>query len=142
MARRKEWEKRKFTENTCSTTTYLMPPEAIRLFKLLCDLLPAGPTEAVVRQRLKPLTTATSPVRSQLGRTYLTLSGACFQLTAIFEGQARHLYQVTLRVTPPAYTAIKAFARDLPGPPSRRCPERPSGRTAGWACSRGCSYGR
>ncbi|WP_133657814.1 hypothetical protein, partial [Hymenobacter sp. UV11] len=92
-----------------------MPSEAIRLFKLLCDLLPIGAAEAIVRQRLKPLTTAANPVRNQLGRTYLTLGGAFFKLTAIFEGDARNLYQVTLRVTPAAYAAIRTFARALPG---------------------------
>jgi hypothetical protein len=93
-----------------------MPPEApLRLFNLLCSLLPAGATEPTVRQRLKPLTTGASPVRNQLGRTYLTLGGEFFQLTAIFEGTARHLYQVTVRITPPAYTAIKDLARTLPG---------------------------
>jgi hypothetical protein len=93
----------------------MLPEAPIRLFNLLCELLPAGATETTVRQRLKPLTTGSSPLRSQLGRTYLTLGGEFFQLTAIFEGAARHLYQVTLRVTPPAYAAIKTFARTVPG---------------------------
>jgi len=93
-----------------------MPLEAaIRLFNLLCDLLPTEATEASVRQQLQPLTTAASLVHRRLGRTYLTLGGEFFQLTAIFEGAGRHLYQVTLRVTPPAYAAIKTFARTLPG---------------------------
>jgi hypothetical protein len=92
-----------------------MPPEAIQLFKLLCDLLPTEATEAAVRQRLKPLTTAVDPVRRQFGRTYLTLGGVSFKLTAVFEAPALHLYQVTLRVTPAAYAAIRAFARALPG---------------------------
>ena len=108
-----------------------MPPEtATHLFNLLCELLPAGATEATVRQRLKPLTTATSPVRRQLGRTYLTLGGGFFQLTAIFEGAAQQLYQVTLRTTPPAYVAIKAFARTLP-----ETADLPPALTAEWRAS-------
>jgi hypothetical protein len=108
-----------------------MPPEAAtHLFNLLCELLPTGATEATVRQRLKPLTTATSLVRNQLGRTYLTLGGEFFQLTAIFEGAARHLYQVTLRATPPAYMAIKTFARTLP-----ETADLPPALTAEWRAS-------
>jgi hypothetical protein len=90
--------------------------EPVRLFELLSGLLQTGTaTQATVQQRLKPFANAAAPVQTRLGRAYLTLGGAFFQLTAIFEGPALHLYQVTLRVTPAAYAAIRAFARDLPG---------------------------
>jgi hypothetical protein len=90
--------------------------EPVRLFELLSGLLQTGAaTQATVQQRLKPFANAAAPVQTRLGRAYLTLGGAFFQLTAIFEGPALHLYQVTLRVTPAAYAAIKSFARDLPG---------------------------
>jgi hypothetical protein len=94
-----------------------MPSEApVRLFELLSGLLQTGATtQTTVQQQLKPFTKAAAPVQTRLGRTYLTLGGEFFQLTATFEGPTPHLYQVTLRVAPAAYAAIKSFARDLPG---------------------------
>jgi hypothetical protein len=93
----------------------MLPEAPIRLFELLSGLLQTETaTQAMVQQRLKSFTTATAPAQTRFGRTYLTLGGEFFQLTATFEGAVLHLYQITLRVTPPAYATIWAFARALP----------------------------
>jgi|GEM_PF-1880520 len=94
----------------------MVSPAPVRLFELLSGLLQTGAvTQTTVQQQLKLFTKAAASVQTRLGRTYLTLGGAFFQLTATFEGPTPHLYQVTLRVAPAAYAAIKSFARDLPG---------------------------
>lgn len=97
-----------------------------RLFDLLLTLLLAeNMPEATVVQRLKAVAKATRHMPERLGRKYLIIKGAQFQLTAVFEKPTFNLYQVTLRLLPAAYAQVKAHARVLPT-------ANPNGPVAEW----------
>ncbi|RYU84800.1 hypothetical protein [Hymenobacter persicinus] len=86
----------------------------VQLFDLLVELLLAKDMpEVVVASRLKPFVYATRKEPDRLGRKFLILKGAGFQLTATFEKPSFNLYQVTARLTPSAYAQIKAHAQAL-----------------------------
>jgi hypothetical protein len=88
---------------------------ACRLFDLLLTLLLAeNMPQATVAQHLKAVAQATRHVPERLGRKYLIIKGAGFQLSAVFEKPSFNLYQVTLRLQPAAYAQVKAHARSLP----------------------------
>ncbi|MBJ6111763.1 hypothetical protein JAO73_22265 [Hymenobacter sp. BT523] len=99
-----------------SKNAVVKPPA--QLFDLLLELLLAQDMpQPLVASRLKPFIQASRLVPEQLGRTYLILQGAGFQLTATFEKPSFRLYQVTARLAPEVFAHMKEHAQALtPGP--------------------------
>ncbi|MCB2380291.1 hypothetical protein LGH70_22055 [Hymenobacter sp. BT635] len=87
----------------------------VQLFDLLVELLlTTDMPEVLVASRLKPFVQGTRREPERLGRTYFICKGPYFTLTATFEKPSFSLYQITARLTPPAYDQIKAHAQALP----------------------------
>lgn len=87
----------------------------VQLFDLLVQLLQAQDMpEELVASRLEPFAQGSRREPERLGRRYLINQGPYFTLTATFEKPSFRLYQVTVRLTPPAYAQIKAHAQALP----------------------------
>lgn len=86
----------------------------VQLFDLLLDLLLTKEMpEVLVASRLKPFVQGSRREPERLGRTYLIGKSPSFTLTATFEKPSFSLYQVTMRLTAPAYAQIKAHAQAL-----------------------------